>query len=312
MADNVTLIEPQSLQRNKENPRLIFRKEELDALQKSIADQGILVPLTVYKDGRTYRLLDGERRWRCAKKLRLQKIPVVVQPKPERLQNIMMMFAIHHAREDWDPLPTALKLEDLEAEFRKRHDRRPTETELAGLASLSRGEVRRLKKLLALPSDYREELLRELKKPRPDQVLTADHVLEASTAASRARKTGIVDEGQEDSLRKAIIKKFRSGVIKNTVAPRKIARIARAVTRKEVAVDVAREAIRRLIKESTYDIDAAFRDSVAQVDYEHSIEQIASRLEQRLTEHRNRGYKLPPKLRDLLKRLSAAIESLVS
>ena len=28
----------------------------------------------------------------------------------------MMMFAIHNARQDWDPLPTALKLEELETD----------------------------------------------------------------------------------------------------------------------------------------------------------------------------------------------------
>ena len=110
MPDVVSLIEPRSLQRNPDNPRLVFRQEDLDALQESIAEQGILVPLTLYREGRGYRILDGERRWRCALKLGLSKVPAIIQPKPGRLQNIMMMFAIHHARKDWDPLPTALKL----------------------------------------------------------------------------------------------------------------------------------------------------------------------------------------------------------
>jgi ParB/RepB/Spo0J family partition protein len=136
VADVVTLLNPHSLDRNPDNPRLVFRQDDLESLEKSIADQGILVPLTVFREGKNYRLLDGERRWRCALKLGLSKIPVIVQPKPERLQNIMMMFAIHHARTDWDPLPTALKLQDLETEFQRRHGRTPTETELAGLASL--------------------------------------------------------------------------------------------------------------------------------------------------------------------------------
>src|ERR1019366_7972134 len=161
MADVVTLLDPGKLERNKDNPRLIFRQDDLDALQQSIADQGILVPLTVFKEGHGYRLLDGERRWRCAIKLGLSKVPVIVQPKPERMQNIMMMFAIHHARKDWAPLPTALKLQDLEDEFAKRNGRKPNEKQPAGLASLSRGEVRRLKKLLALPESYRDDLLKE-------------------------------------------------------------------------------------------------------------------------------------------------------
>jgi ParB family chromosome partitioning protein len=307
VADVVALLDPNKLDRNRDNPRLIFHEHDLEALQKSIADQGILVPLTVFKDGHGYRLLDGERRWRCAIKLGLRRVPVIVQPKPERLQNIMMMFAIHHARTDWDPLPTALKLLDLQNEFAKRNRRQPTEGELAGLASLSRGEVRRLKKLLSLPGNYRQELLDELKKPRSEQILTVDHVLEATTAAALLRKRKIIDETEEDRLRRAIITKFRSKVIVNTVAPRKLARLARAVDRAEVDLSTARKVIRKLIDLPTYDIDAAFRESVEQVDFEHQMEQQVSRLIGALEEHQQRGYMMSPTLVRELEKLAGIV-----
>lgn len=304
MADVVTLLDPKKLKRNPDNPRLIFLKEDLDALQESIAEQGILVPLTVFREGGGYRLLDGERRWRCAMKLNLPRVPAILQPKPERMQNIMMMFAIHHARKDWDPLPTALKLQDLESEFLRRNKRRPNEKELAGLASLTRGEVRRLKKLLALPSDYRDELLAELEKPRSEQVLKVDHVIEATNAASLLRKRGVVDAATEERLRRTIIKKFRTGVVKNTVAPRKLARISSAVARGELPLDKAKGVITRFIQTEAYDIDAAFRDSVEQVDFEHGLEQHVGRLIGMLQEHERRGYRLAEalsaKLKDLI------------
>ena len=142
MAESVTLLDPQHIKPNPENPRLIFHADELEGLQESIRLQGILVPLAVFQDGKRYVILDGERRWRCAVKLGLDRVPANVQPKPDRLQNIMMMFAIHNARSDWDPLPTAFKLQELEDEFAKRQGRAPTEIELAELASLTRGEVR--------------------------------------------------------------------------------------------------------------------------------------------------------------------------
>jgi len=290
---------------------LIFLQEDLDSLQQSIADQGILVPLTVFREGKDYRLLDGERRWRCALKLGLPKVPVIIQPKPERLQNIMMMFAIHHARKDWDPLPTALKLQDLETEFERRHGKKPTETELAGLASLSRGEVRRLKKLLGLPERYRKELLDELEKPRSEQVLTVDHVLEATTAASQLQRRGIVDEKGEEQLRRAIVKKFRSGVIKSTVDPRKLARLARAVQREEVPIATARRVTERLIEDSDYDIESAFRDSVEKVDFEHSVEQLSGRLQTALEEHKRRRYALAPALAQRLRALVREINKLL-
>jgi hypothetical protein len=237
----------------------------------------------------------------------MPRVPVIVQAKPERLTNIMMMFAIHHARKDWDPLPTALKLEELEKEFERRHAKKPTEKELAGLASMSRGEVRRLKKLLALPQGYRAELLLELEKPRPQQVLTVDHVLEASNAAYALRKRGIVDEEGEDEVRRAIIEKFRAGVVKNTVAPRKLARIARAVERQDLELAAARKVVKRLISNARYSIDDAFRDSVEQVDFEHNLSTLCERVERQLTEHSERGFSPSEPTRAALEQLALVI-----
>ena len=288
MADTVRLIDPQILKKNPDNPRLIFRQKELDELQLSIAAQGILVPLTVFEEKKNFCLLDGERRWRCAVKLGLSSVPVIVQPKPQRLQNLMMMFAIHHARKDWDPLPTAMMLQELEKEFNAKQGRNPSETELSGLASMPRGEVRRLKKLLRLPREYREELLNELEKPRSEQILTVDHVLETSTAAHALRQRQIVSDSDENVLRRAIIKKFKKGIEKNTVAPRLLAKLARGVDRQEVPLKVARRVATRLINESNYTISEAFRDSVEEVDFEHGIEQLVERVINKLEEHKKK------------------------
>src|ERR1700735_21534 len=83
----VHLLAPKDIKPNPENPRLIFRADELEELQNSIAAQGILVPLTVYRSKSEYVILDGERRWRCAMKLALPRVPVIVQPEPTRFQN---------------------------------------------------------------------------------------------------------------------------------------------------------------------------------------------------------------------------------
>lgn len=303
MAETVRLVDPRKLNKNPENPRLIFHVDELQALQDSIENQGILVPLTVYQDQRRYYILDGERRWRCALKLGLASVPLIVQPKPDRLQNIMMMFAIHNARTDWDPLPTAYKLRELEDVFSKRQRRRPTESELAELSSLNRGEVRRLKKLLNLPEEYLKELMGELEKPRSEQFLTVDHVLEATNAASSLRKRDVIDTRKEDRLRKALIKKFRTKVIKNTVEPRKLARLARAVERDEVGMRTARRVVDRLITEPDYTIEQAFQASVEHVDFEHGVELLADRLTARLREHLEREYEVGDSLKEALKEL---------
>jgi ParB family chromosome partitioning protein len=311
LADKVRLVDPQALEQNSENPRLIFRQEELDALQESIARQGILVPLTVFERRRHLILLDGERRWRCAMKLGLPTIPVIVQPEPDRLQNIMMMFAIHNARKDWDPLPTAFKLRDLETEFLRRNGRSPSESELAGLASLSRGEVRRLKKLLSLPRQYLDELMSELERPTAQRTITVDHVIETTRGTESLRNRGVISTEEEEPLRRAIIQKFRSGVIRNTVEPRKLARLARAVERNEIPREHARRIIEHLRDVPTYSIEQAFSDSVEQADYEHSIEQLASRLLVRVNEHIERRYHPSPGVLHTLSELLHKIRELV-
>ena len=310
MASGITLIGPEQLDRNPENPRLIFRREELEQLQESIKNQGILVPLTVYEDGRRYVLLDGERRWRCSLKLGLTQVPVIVQPKPDRLQNLMMMFAIHNQRRDWDPLPTAYKLRDLEEEFVEDRGRDPTETELAEVASISRGEVRRLKTILRLPEAYHKDLMAELEKPRGEQALTVDHVLEATRGAQALRKRGVLDDDEEEDLRRALVEKFKARKLTNTTDPRALARIGRAVERGEISKRRARSVALKLIADLDYTTDDAFEDSVAEVDYLHGSEQLAWRLVNRLSEQLERDYgsteaqhEALRELRDLIDRL---------
>lgn len=308
----VEFVSPSHIAQNPENPRLIFRESDLQTLFDSISLQGILVPLTVFKkNARTFVLLDGERRWRCALKLGLSRVPVIITPEPERLQNIMMMFAIHNARRDWDPLPTAYKLRELEEEFKKTQGRTPKEAELAEIASITRGEVRRLKKLLNLPGEYQEELLAELEKPRIDQTITVNHVLEASAGASALRKKFIIDQSGEEEVRRAVIDKFRTGVLVNTVSPRKLARIARAVDRGEVSIESARHAVERFVRDKNYTIDEAFDDSAADAEFEHGLQVHVIRLLDGLVELKDSHVTIGKELRAKLLELDKAIRALV-
>lgn len=307
MSDIVTLLPPDKIDRNEDNPRLIFHEDELRSLAESIKKQGILVPLTVFKEGRIFRILDGERRWRCALSLGLSKVPVIVQPKPDRMTNIMMMFAIHNARKDWDPLPTALKLEDLEKEFKRKHGYSPSESELAGISSLPRGEIRRLKKLLNLPREYRRELLHELEKPRSQQSLTVDQVIETTAGVEALQKRGVIEEADAEPLRRSILQKFRDGIIVNTVAPRKLANLARAIERGEVTVPAARRALEKLKNSENYTIEDVYLQTVERADLEHALEQLAGRLETKLDDLVARGMSLSDKTKDVLRALRRAI-----
>jgi ParB family transcriptional regulator, chromosome partitioning protein len=272
-------VPTESVAPNPDNPRLIFRLDELEELETSIRIQGILVPLTVYREGRSNRfvILDGERRWRCATRLRLERIPVIVQAKPAPLQNIMMMFAIHHARQDWDPLPSALKLGELSDLFEEQRGRLPKERELADLASMSVGEVRRLRQILDLPQPYIDELMAELELPRQEQRITVDQVLETTRGLTALSHRKVLRPREVEPLRRSIVDKYRAGVIESTVDPRLLARVARSVERNEVGVAAARKSVLRL-KDEGITIRQVFETVGARSDAEHQVELAANRL----------------------------------
>lgn len=311
MAATVELIEPRRIFKNPDNPRLIFRDKELAALEDSIREQGILVPLTVFQDGKNYTLLDGERRWRCAMRLGLHRVPVIVQQKPDRVTNIMMMFAIHNARQDWDPLPTALKLEELEKIMTQASGQPPIERRLAAAASMSIGEVRRYKKILALPLKLRTELMNELEKPRSEQRLTVDHVIESVDGVSRLKKAEVLSSADADLLLTTVVEKFRSGVLQSTVEPRKFSRIARAVEREEVPISEVRSQLRRFERSPQVTINEVFQKTVERADFAHGTDQLVRRSIARLKEIEASGAVLSEELRASLIELSKLIERML-
>lgn len=64
---------------NKAQPRKYFSEEELASLSKSIAENGLLQPITVRKiSSAEYELVTGERRLRASALAGLQKIPCIV------------------------------------------------------------------------------------------------------------------------------------------------------------------------------------------------------------------------------------------
>ena len=77
---DVKSIPTHSLIPNPHNPRMLFDRAPLETLKQSIAKVGILVPLTVYysKSKDCYVILDGQRRWTCAKVLDLKNVPVAL------------------------------------------------------------------------------------------------------------------------------------------------------------------------------------------------------------------------------------------
>src|ERR1700694_1942014 len=207
------------IDRNPENPRIVFRSEELNQLLESIRKRGVQVPISVYKEGSRFVLIDGERRWRCCVKLNRRTIPALIQKKPDTLTNLLLMFNIHALREQWDLLTMASKLASIIELLQKKKGSRPTEGEVAAETSLKRSTIRRCKLLMELPQHYIDDILLELQKPKSAQKLTEDFFIEMERGlktVERAMPNSFPD-GNKDKARQVLIKKFQAHVIDNRV-----------------------------------------------------------------------------------------------
>ena len=76
---------------NPNQPRTDFSDAELSALSESIAQNGILQPLSVRRVGDNYELIAGERRLRAAKLCGLEHVPCIIHDISDRNSAILAL-----------------------------------------------------------------------------------------------------------------------------------------------------------------------------------------------------------------------------
>ena len=139
---------------NRDQPRKNFDEESLAELAQSIREHGIIQPLIVTKKAKdNYEIVAGERRWRAARLAGLDKVPVIVRELAE--DRIFTLALIENLqREDLDPIETAMSLQDLiEKQNLTQHD-------LAEMIGKSRSAIANTLRLLNLPPEVRQEIVR--------------------------------------------------------------------------------------------------------------------------------------------------------
>jgi len=103
----VSAIEP-----NPGQPRRQVDPTSLSELAESIREHGIIQPLVVRRNGPKYQIVAGERRWRAAQQVGLNRVPVVMREIDDRrLTEIALVENLQ--REDLNPLDEALALQEL-------------------------------------------------------------------------------------------------------------------------------------------------------------------------------------------------------
>ena len=137
---------------NPGQPRQDFDEEELQALADSIAEHGIIQPLTVREmDNGYYQIIAGERRWRAARIAELSEVPVVVMEADDR--KAMELALIENLqRQDLNPVEEALGYRCLMEDFGL------TQEEAAQKVGRSRPAVANSLRLLGLCPEVLERL----------------------------------------------------------------------------------------------------------------------------------------------------------
>lgn len=136
----------------KYQPRYNFDEEELRDLADSIRANGIVQPVLARKteDGR-FEIVAGERRWRAAQLIGLEKIPVIVKPLSDK-KSLEIGLIENIQRQNLQALEEAEGYKRLIEEFHY------TQEDLAQVIGRNRATISNAIRLLSLPAPVKELL----------------------------------------------------------------------------------------------------------------------------------------------------------
>jgi ParB family chromosome partitioning protein len=153
-AKGVREIEVGRIRPNPHQPRRHFDSESLDELAQSIADKGVLQPILLRStSGGGFEIIAGERRWRAAQRAQLHHIPAIVRELDDAATAEVALIE-NVQRTDLSAIEEADGYRQLIVLYGHSQD------QVARLVGKSRSHVANLLRLLDLPEEVREMLLR--------------------------------------------------------------------------------------------------------------------------------------------------------
>ena len=178
-------------------PRKHFDEEALQELADSIAEHGIIQPLTVRKlSSGYYQIIAGERRWRAARLAGLQEVPVIVMEADDRKAAELAMIE-NLQREDLNPMEEAAGFQSLIETYHM------TQEEAARQVGKSRSAVTNALRLLGLTPSVRKLV--------EDGRLSAGHaraLVPLSPALQESAANAIVSGGLSVRQAEALVKRL--------------------------------------------------------------------------------------------------------
>lgn len=151
--DNVIFkVSINDIKPNEEQPRKYFDPEKIVELAESIKEHGIIQPIVLKKDGSTYTIIAGERRWRAAKTIGLKEVPAVIMDLSDK-QILEVSLIENIIREDLNPIEEALAYKKLIKDFNL------TQEEISKKVSKSRSAIANCMRLLNLDKRVQDYLI---------------------------------------------------------------------------------------------------------------------------------------------------------
>jgi ParB family chromosome partitioning protein len=150
------MVDVSAIKTNPNQPRKIFKEKDLEELAESIKENGIIQPLIVAEmENGKFELVAGERRYRAAKKIGMEQVPVVVKRATDREKMIMSIIE-NVQRSDLNCVEEALAYYQLMSEFKL------TQEEVAKKLGKERSSVANFLRILNLPRPVIDFLQKEL------------------------------------------------------------------------------------------------------------------------------------------------------
>jgi ParB family chromosome partitioning protein len=194
---SITEVVPSPLQ-----PRRVFAEENLAELVDSIRARGIFQPLIVRRSpkGSGFELIAGERRWRAARKLNLNKVPAIVRAATD--QQVLELALIENLqRAELDPVEEADGYATLIETFGLKQE------EVAERVGKNRATVANALRLRSLPTE-----VRDLLRSKQITVGHAKAILGLSeSAAQTAIGREVVKRGLSVRQAEALVRRQTSG-----------------------------------------------------------------------------------------------------
>ena len=143
--DAIKFISVAKISPNPFQPRESFDVAKLEELANSIAEKGVVQPITVRHFQGGYQLIAGERRFRCVRDLGIAEIPAFIMDvdSDEEMMELSIIENIH--REDLNPIDVAQSYKRLLDECKL------TQEQVAKKVGKDRATVANFLRLLKLP-----------------------------------------------------------------------------------------------------------------------------------------------------------------